>query len=54
MADVALKTGLLSETSSAKPAVADTEGSFARGLVMEILLAVPAWAAIAALVFLLL
>jgi hypothetical protein len=55
MAEVVLETGLLSDTRPAKPIVVTPEGSFARGLVMGILLSVPAWAAIAAaLVFLLL
>jgi len=54
MADVVLDTGLLSDIRSAKPVVVTPEGSFARGLVMGVLLSVPAWAAIAALVFLVL
>ncbi|WP_158258577.1 hypothetical protein [Rhodopila globiformis] len=52
MAEVALKTGILSEPDRARPAVND-QRSFERGLVVGVLLAIPAWAAIVALVVLL-
>jgi hypothetical protein len=53
MAEVALRTGILSEAGRVKPAVVNHQRAFARGLILAILLSIPAWAAIAALVILL-
>jgi hypothetical protein len=53
MADVALNTGLLSDTRPTRAAAVHSEGSFTRGLLFGIVLSLPAWTAIAVLVLLL-
>ncbi len=53
MADVALNTVVLPEADHVRPVVIRHERAFARGLVVAVLLSIPAWAAIAALVYLL-